>query len=106
MIRRVVGMTLFTEEVLVIIKGIPYGRVMSYGQVARLAGNTRGARQVVRILHSMSEKYKLPWHRIINSKGKISITDKRYAAIQRELLISEGVEVFEDGSVNISTYGM
>ncbi|ADL05247.1 MGMT family protein [Lacrimispora saccharolytica] len=99
-------MTLFTEEVLVIIKGIPYGRVMSYGQVARLAGNTRGARQVVRILHSMSEKYKLPWHRIINSKGKISITDKRYAAIQRELLISEGVEVFEDGSVNISTYGM
>ncbi len=99
-------MTLFTEEVLVIIKGIPYGRVMSYGQVARLAGNTRGARQVARILHSMSEKYNLPWHRIINSKGKISITDKRYAAIQRELLISEGVEVSEEGSVNISTYGM
>jgi len=37
-------MTQFTEEVLVIIKGIPYGRVMSYGQVARLAGNTKGAR--------------------------------------------------------------
>ncbi|QHQ61511.1 DNA methyltransferase [Anaerocolumna sedimenticola] len=97
-------MTQFTEEVLVIIKRIPYGRVMSYGQVARLAGNIRGARQVVRILHSMSEKYNLPWHRIINSKGKISITDQRYAAIQKELLISEGVEVSEDGYIDISTY--
>ena len=97
-------MTQFTEEVLVIIKGIPYGRVMSYGQVARLAGNTRGARQVARLLHS-SEKYNLPWHRIINSKGKISIPDKRYAAIQRDLLISEGVEVSGDGFIDISTYG-
>ena len=99
-------MTQFTEEVLVIIMGIPYGRVMSYGQVARLAGNTRGARQVVRVLHSMTEKYNLPWHRIINSKGKISITDKRHAATQRELLISEGVEVSEDGCIDIFTYGI
>ncbi|MGL6221758.1 MAG: MGMT family protein [Lacrimispora sphenoides] len=99
-------MTQFTEEVLVIIKGIPYGRVMSYGRVARLAGNTRGARQVVRILHSMSEKYNLPWHRIINSKGKISITDKRGAAIQKELLILEGIEVTEDGYIDISIYGI
>ena len=98
-------MTQFTEEVLVIIRGIPYGRVMSYGQVARFAGNARGARQVVRILHSMSEKYNLPWHRIINSKGKISITDKSHAAIQRELLRSEGVEVSEDGCIDLSTYG-
>jgi len=99
-------MTQFTEEVLVIIKRIPYGRVMSYGQVARLAGNIRGARQVVRILHSMSGKYNLPWHRIINSKGKISIMDKRYVAIQKELLISEGVGVSEDGYIDISTYGI
>jgi methylated-DNA-protein-cysteine methyltransferase-like protein len=54
----------------------------------------------------MSEKYNLPWHRIINSKGKISITDKRDAAIQRELLISEGIEVTEDGYINISIYGI
>ena len=99
-------MTQFTEEVLVIIKRIPYGKVMSYGQVARFAGNNRGARQVVRILHSMSEKYNLPWYRIINSKGKISITDKRYAAVQRNLLIAEGVEVSEDGYVDISVYGV
>ena len=99
-------MTQFTEEVLAIIKKIPSGRVMSYGQVAMLAGNIRGARQVVRILHSMAEKYNLPWHRIINSKGKISITDERYAAIQRELLISEGVEVSEDGYIDFTKYGI
>ncbi|BCJ93828.1 hypothetical protein acsn021_13970 [Anaerocolumna cellulosilytica] len=98
-------MTQFTEEVLVIIQRIPYGSVMSYGRIARLAGNARGARQVVRILHSMTEKYNLPWHRIINSKGKISITDESYAAIQRELLISEGVEVSENGYIDISKYG-
>jgi len=79
---------------------------MSYGQVARLAGNASGAKQVVRVLHSMSEKYNLPWHRIINAKGKISITDNRHAAIQRELLISEEVEVTEDGYIDISTYGI
>lgn len=99
-------MTQFTEEVIVIIKRIPYGRVMSYGQVARFAGNNRGARQVVRILHSMTEKYNLPWYRIINSKGKISITGEKYAAIQRELLISEGVEVSEGGYIDISKYGV
>ena len=99
-------MTQFTEEVLVIIKGIPYGKVMSYGQVARFAGNNRGARQVARILHSMTEKHHLPWHRIINSKGRIAITDGRYAAIQRKLLISEGVEVSEEGYIDISIYGV
>ena len=46
---------------------------MTYGQIATLAGSPRGARQVVRVLHTLSEKYKLPWHRVINSKGEISI---------------------------------
>lgn len=99
-------MTQFTEEIIVIIKGIPYGKVMSYGRVAGLAGNMRGARQVVRTLHSMTGKYDLPWHRVINAKGKISIPDERYAAVQRDLLISEGVNVSEDGFVDISIYGI
>ena len=58
----------FTERVINIIKSIPIGKVMSYGQIAKVAGSPRGARQVVRILHSMSEKHKLPWHRVINAK--------------------------------------
>ncbi|MDP4172315.1 MAG: MGMT family protein, partial [Bacillota bacterium] len=56
----------FTERAMEIIKQIPAGKVMTYGQVARVAGSPRAARQVVRILHSMSEKYSLPWHRVLN----------------------------------------
>ena len=45
----------FTERAVAIIKQIPEGKVMTYGQIADLAGSPRGARQVVRILHSMSK---------------------------------------------------
>lgn len=64
---------------------------MTYGQVARIAGNPRGARQVVRILHSMSEKYNLPWHRIINSQGTIGKRDSEMVTLQKNLLEGEGV---------------
>lgn len=85
-------MTKFTEDVLDIIKMIPRGKVMTYGQIAALANNPRGARQVSRILHSMSEKHKLPWHRVINSKGTISLTGEA-GFIQAGLLANEGIEV-------------
>ncbi len=85
-------MTKFTEDVLEIIKMIPKGKVMTYGQIAVNANNPRGARQVSRILHSMSSKHKLPWHRVINSKGTISLTGEG-GFVQAEMLKSEGIEV-------------
>ncbi len=85
-------MTKFTEDVLEIIKMIPRGKVMTYGQIAALANSPRGARQVSRILHSMSSKHKLPWHRVINSKGTISLTGEP-GYIQAEMLVSEGIDV-------------
>jgi methylated-DNA-protein-cysteine methyltransferase-like protein len=85
-------MTKFTEDVLAIILMIPKGKVMTYGQIAVLANNPRGARQVSRILHSMSEKHKLPWYRVINSKGGISLTGEP-GFIQSAMLESEGIEV-------------
>lgn len=95
-------MTDFTEQVLEIIKSIPFGRVMTYGQIAAYAGNPRGARQVSRILSSMSNKYGLPWHRVINSKGGISLTGDP-GSTQGELLSSEGIEV-EHKQVNLKEY--
>ncbi|WP_203248380.1 MGMT family protein [Sporosarcina beigongshangi] len=92
-------MNLFTERVIRIIQGIPTGHVMTYGQVAAAAGSPRGARQVVRILHSMSEKYHLPWHRIINIKGEISLT----GGDQQELLEMEGVRL-NNGKVDLTIY--
>lgn len=93
-------MNLFTARVIKIIRDIPTGQVMTYGQVAAAAGNPRSARQVVRILHSMSSKYQLPWHRIINAKGEISFTENN----QKERLKEEGI-IFElNGKINLKTY--
>lgn len=77
---------------------------MTYGQVARQAGSSRAARQVVRILHAMSKKHRLPWHRVLNVRGEIAIGDDEGAQLQRFLLESEGVHVAEDGLVLLSDY--
>jgi methylated-DNA-protein-cysteine methyltransferase-like protein len=87
-------MTEFTERVIAVISNIPFGKVMTYGQIAAYAGNPRGARQVSRILHSLSEKYDLPWHRVINSKGGISLTGEG-GFMQGELLSREGINVID-----------
>lgn len=96
----------FTERVVQIIRDIPAGRVMTYGQVAAAAGNPRGARQVVRVLHSMSAKYNLPWHRIINAQGGISTPSDREekGSLQRELLVAEGVKFMDNGKLDLQIY--
>lgn len=90
--------TPFTEAVIKIIKSIPRGEVLSYGEIAVLAGNPRGARQVSRILHSCSSKEKLPWHRVINSKGCISLKGDGFE-IQKQLLEKEGFKITKSGKV-------
>ncbi|WP_010277654.1 MGMT family protein [Paenibacillus senegalensis] len=98
-------MTPFTERVIALIRAIPSGRVMTYGQLAACAGSPRGARQVVRILHSMSRKYGLPWHRVINARGEIAIQDDSGRFFQRELLEAEGVEFTADGRIDLKQCG-
>lgn len=99
-------MTDFTERVIGIIQGIPPGHVMTYGQVAAAAGSPRGARQVVRVLHSMSAKYELPWHRIINAQGSISAPSdtEGKAWHQRKLLEAEGVIFDMEGKVDLTVF--
>ncbi|WP_339226273.1 MGMT family protein [Oceanobacillus sp. FSL K6-2867] len=94
----------FTADVITIIKQIPKGRVMTYGQIAKAAGSPRAARQVVRILHSMSKKHLLPWHRVINAKGQIAIKEEATALEQKWQLEAEGVEVSHKGEVDLERY--
>lgn len=94
----------FTLKVIEIIKSIPKGFVMTYGQIAAAAGSPIAARQVVRVLHSLSEKHSLPWHRVINSKGEIGIRDYEGHELQRMILISEGVNIAEDGTIDLRKY--
>ncbi|KZR57030.1 DNA methyltransferase [Bacillus badius] len=93
-------LTPFTAEVIRILKEIPSGCVVTYGQVARMAGSPRAARQVVRILHSMSRKYQLPWHRVVNAKGEIAVPDADSRQWQRSLLEKEGIVFTKDGRVD------
>jgi methylated-DNA-protein-cysteine methyltransferase related protein len=97
-------MTEFTRRVVDVLRSIPPGRVCTYGGVAALAGNTRAARQVVRILHSMSRAYSLPWHRVINAEGRIAIRNAEGFRLQHSLLRREGVTVGEDGKVDLKRY--
>jgi methylated-DNA-protein-cysteine methyltransferase related protein len=94
----------FTQRAMSIIKQIPPGKVMTYGQVAKLAGSPKGARQVVRILHSMSEKYKLPWHRVINAKGELSLKEEDLLFSQKMALEAEGIQFTNDRFINLEEY--
>ncbi len=96
----------FKEKVIEIVKQIPKGRVTTYGTVATLAGLPRGARLVGGILHFNSEKYDLPWHRVVNCHGFISTTCLEHVKpLQKALLEDEGVEVSGDFIVNLRKYG-
>ncbi|GGP09921.1 hypothetical protein GCM10011346_15960 [Oceanobacillus neutriphilus] len=77
---------------------------MTYGQIAKEAGNPRGARQVVRVLHSMSRKYNLPWHRVINAKGQLAIPNEEANWEQRTRLEEEDILVSSSGRVNLKEY--
>ena len=94
----------FTEEALDLIRSIPRGKVATYGGIAAMAGNPRGARQVVRILHSRSEKEQLPWWRVINREGRIALKPGFGAEEQRALLEAEGVRFSASGQVELSRY--
>lgn len=94
----------FTEEVIEIIQHIPPGKVMTYGQIGQLAGSPRSARQVVRILHSSSKKYNLPWHRVINAKGEIGLKQEGPASEQIFLLKSEGIRITDQGKIDLDVY--
>lgn len=81
----------FHNRIVRVIKQIPLGRVATYGQIAAMAGNPLGAREVVRMLHSSSDKHKLPWHRVVNRLGRISLGRNQGYEKQKALLEKEGV---------------
>jgi len=94
----------FIREVIALIRAIPRGRVATYGQIANLAGNPRAARQVVRTLHACSDKEGLPWHRVINSRGAISLPPGRGGREQMRRLRAEGLAVDSQGRLDLDAY--
>lgn len=84
---------------------IPKGKVIAYGELAKLAGLTNGARIVGKVLCKLPEGSDLPWHRVINSQGKISLPpDSESYREQRARLIDEGIE-FVNEKINLRRFG-
>jgi methylated-DNA-protein-cysteine methyltransferase-like protein len=87
-----------------VVRRIPTGKVASYGQVARVAGLTNAARQVGYALHALPAGSRVPWHRVLNAAGAISLRD-HHALTQRMLLAREGVAFDARGRVDLARFG-
>jgi methylated-DNA-protein-cysteine methyltransferase related protein len=99
-------MTKFQSLVLAVVRMVPSGRVMSYGQVAACIGAPRAARQVGWALHAMTGTPDFPWWRIVNNAGLISIKDglANSKEIQAGFLRAEDVEVSDQLNLDIEAY--
>ena len=87
------------------LRAIPKGKVIAYGQLAKLAGLPGAARLAGKVLCGLPENTELPWHRVINSQGKISLPEGSPGhAEQKRRLEAEGVE-FKNNKINLRIYG-
>ncbi len=96
----------FKEQVIIAVEAIPAGKVVSYGQVAAACGSPRAARQVGWILHGYDGTEKIPWWRVINNAGRISIKGNFHSTplLQKKLLMKEKIKVTEDLQIDIEKY--
>lgn len=99
----------FFRRVHGIVAGISPGRVMTYGQVAAMAGNPRASRAVGYALRAIPEGVDIPWHRVVNASGEISsrrtLRGDDDRTLQRVLLESEGVKFGPSGRIDLKVFG-
>ena len=92
-----------TSRICLALAQVPSGRVVTYGGLAALAGLPRAARLVGQTLRKLPKDTKLPWHRVINAQGKISLPEPA-AQRQRKLLEREGT-IPVNGKIDLKHYG-
>src|SRR6476469_6039095 len=86
-----------------VVSRIPRGRVATYGQIARLAGLRGQARLVGYAMHALPAGTRVPWQRVVNARGEISLPGSS-AARQRTLLESEGVRFDARGRIDLDRF--
>lgn len=94
----------FSMRVYQVLSAIPKGKVATYGTVARLALAPRAARQVGGVLSRLPEGSKLPWHRVVNRFGLISLTGSGLIR-QKKCLLAEGITFDDQGRIDLQKYG-
>lgn len=89
------------------VRRIPRGRVLTYGQVARILGKVRGARAVGWAMRALggAEARRVPWHRVVGAGGRISLRAGPGPELQRRRLRQEGVR-FRSGCVDMERHGL
>lgn len=98
-------MTSTYEQIYAIVKEIPWGRVATYGQIARLAGFPGHARQIGYALHALSGNHGVPWQRVINARGEISTRSEPVSEERQRLLLEREEVVFDaKGRVSLTVY--
>ena len=96
----------FDQRVRVVVAFIPEGRLSTYGQVADWIGAYGCARQVGWTLRRLCLPSRIPWQRVVNAQGRISMSLSREGSdwMQRELLIAEGIPVDQDGRLPLKRF--
>ena len=97
-------MTSGYQRIYAAVRRIPRGRVATYGQIARLAGIPRHARQVGYALAALRDD-DVPWHRVLNAQGEVSARAEPGMLIQRKLLEREGVVFDGRARVSLARFG-
>ncbi len=99
-------MSQFTDGVIFIVRQVPFGKVASYGQIAAYTGIARAARQVGWTLNRLEGKVELPWWRIVNNAGRISIKNTEFntAMLMKAMLEQEQVKINSDYTFDIEKY--
>ncbi|GAA5535155.1 MGMT family protein [Deinococcus aluminii] len=92
----------FRERVLALVARIPPGRVMTYGQLALLAGQPGAARQAGYVLNTLAGGGELPWQRVINAQGRVSTHKLGFGDMQERLLEAEGVTFDASGRCDLA----
>ena len=93
------------QKIYRIVRRIPRGRVATYGQVAALAGLQGHARQVGYALHALPDSQRIPWQRVVNARGEISLrAGSDNDRLQRILLEEEGVRFARSGRIDLERF--
>jgi len=96
----------FDRRVYDAVARIPRGRLATYGQIAELIGAWGAARQVGWALRRLPLPSEVPWHRVVNARGTISMSPAREGSdwMQRDLLLAEGIPVDAEGRLPLACY--
>ena len=94
------------EIIYTVVREIPQGRVATYGQIATIVSPGLPARIVGYALYGLPEGTDVPWHRVINSQGKISyaVSRNEHDSLQQKILEQEGILFTSDGKIDLEKY--